>query len=284
MGAKLEFIGANGNVINLFDNPYYGITNIDGFTVADVEVASSTTASIDGDVINNLRVTPRTVVLDLKVKNNVNVETAKRWLLQTVKPKLPGRIRMTQDGRETELSGIVENIEMPRFTNGVICQVTLYCSVPYWQDVNYVLVEISRLIDLHYFPKDQGGLAFPSGGIPLGSYNLNNTQTYYNDGDAETGMLITIIALGDVVNPIIYDVTGAYIGVIDTMAEGDVIEINTNRGEKYVRKNGENIFSKIKSGSSFLQLAIGDNQLTVNADSGTQNNMYFIITFKRRFV
>lgn len=284
MGAKLEFIGANGNIINLFDNPYYGITNIDGFTVADVEVASSTTASIDGDVINNLRVTPRTVVLDLKVKNNVNVETAKRWLLQTVKPKLPGRIRMTQDGRETELSGIVENIEMPRFTNGVICQVSLHCSVPYWQDVNYVLVEISRLIDLHYFPKDQGGLAFPSGGIPLGSYNLNNTQTYYNDGDAETGMLITIIALGDVVNPIIYDVTGAYIGVIDTMAEGDVIEINTNRGEKYVRKNGENIFSKIKSGSSFLQLAIGDNQLTVNADSGTQNNMYFMITFKRRFV
>ena len=284
MGAKLEFIGANGNIINLFDNPYYGITNIDGFTVADVEVASSTTASIDGDVINNLRVTPRTVVLDLKVKNNVNVETAKRWLLQTVKPKLPGRIRMTQDGRETELSGIVENIEMPRFTNGVICQVSLHCSVPYWQDVNYVLVEISRLIDLHYFPKDQGGLAFPSGGIPLGSYNLNNTQTYYNDGDAETGMLITIIALSDVVNPIIYDVTGAYIGVIDTMAEGDVIEINTNRGEKYVRKNGENIFSKIRSGSSFLQLAIGDNQLTVNADSGTQNNMYFMITFKRRFV
>lgn len=284
MGAKLEFIGANGNIINLFDNPYYGITNIDGFTVADVEVASSTTASIDGDVINNLRVTPRTVVLDLKVKNNVNVETAKRWLLQTVKPKLPGRIRMTQDGRETELSGIVENIEMPRFTNGVICQVSLHCSVPYWQDVNYVLVEISRLIDLHYFPKDQGGLAFPSGGIPLGSYNLNNTQTYYNDGDAETGMLITIIALGDVVNPIIYDVTGAYIGVIDTITEGDVIEINTNRGEKYVRKNGENIFSKIKSGSSFLQLAIGDNQLTVNADSGTQNNMYFMITFKRRFV
>ena len=284
MGAKLEFIGANGNIINLFDNPYYGITNIDGFTVADVEVASSTTASIDGDVINNLRVTPRTVVLDLKVKNNVNVETAKRWLLQTVKPKLPGRIRMTQDGRETELGGIVENIEMPRFTNGVICQVSLHCSVPYWQDVNYVLVEISRLIDLHYFPKDQGGLAFPSGGIPLGSYNLNNTQTYYNDGDAETGMLITIIALGDVVNPIIYDVTGAYIGVIDTMAEGDVIEINTNRGEKYVRKNGENVFSKIRSGSSFLQLAIGDNQLTVNADSGTQNNMYFMITFKRRFV
>ena len=284
MGAKLEFIGANGNIINLFDNPYYGITNIDGFTVADVEVASSTTASIDGDVINNLRVTPRTVVLDLKVKNNVNVETAKRWLLQTVKPKLPGRIRMTQDGRETELGGIVENIEMPRFTNGVICQVSLHCSVPYWQDVNYVLVEISRLIDLHYFPKDKGGLAFPSSGIPLGSYNLNNTQTYYNDGDAETGMLITIIALGDVVNPIIYDVTGAYIGVIDTMAEGDVIEINTNRGEKYVRKNGENVFSKIRSGSSFLQLAIGDNQLTVNADSGTQNNMYFMITFKRRFV
>lgn len=283
LDSELLYIGANGNVINLLDNPYYQLTNIDGFTSASVGIASSTTPSIDGDVVNNSQVQPRSIILDLRVKNGVEVDEAKRWLFQTVKPKMKGRVRLKQTDRTTEIGGVVEGIDMPRFLNGVAAQITLYCSTPYWQDAEYIVVEISRLLNLHYFPIPLGGLAFPAEGIPLGEYNLNNTQTYFNDGDAETGMVITIIALGDVTNPVIYDITGAYIGINDTMVVGDVIEINTNRGEKSVTKNKVSIFSKLRSGSSFLQLAVGDNELTVDAESG-EGNMYFSLTFKRRFV
>lgn len=283
--AKLEYIGVGENVIDLFNNDYFFLTNIDGFTIANVDIASSNTPSIDGDIINNTTVQPRPVVLDLRVKQGANVEAAKRWLLRAVKPKLKGKLRLTLDDRKTEIAGIVEGITMPRFgESGVTCQISLHCSSPFWQDAEYMIIEISRLIDKHYFPLDQGGLAFPADGIPFGEYNLNNTQTYNNDGDAETGMLITIIALGAVVNPIIYAMDGTFIGINDTMQQGDVIEINTNRGEKSVKKNGASIFSKLKPGSTFLQLAVGDNQLTVNSDAGTQGNMYFTLTFKRRFV
>lgn len=281
--AKLEFIGANGSVIDLFHNDYYQVSNIDGMTSATAEITSTVTPGLDGDTINSATVQPRSIILDLRVRNGVRVEDAKRWLMYTVKPKLSGRLRLTQPDRTTEISGIVESIEMPRFYYGVTCQVTLHCSQPYWQDAEYLVLEISHILDLHYFPVDDGGLAFPADGVSFGEYNLNNAKSYFNSGDAETGAIITIVALGNVTNPIIYNGDGKYIGVIDSMVEGDVIEINTNRGEKSIKKNGVSIFSRMKSGSTFLQLAVGNNSFVVDADSG-EDAMYFMLTFKRRFV
>ena len=173
---------------------------------------------------------------------------------------------------------------MPRFDQEITMQVTLYCSNPYWQDVENVLLEISRILNMHYFPLDVGGLAFPVEGVVMGEYDTNMTRTYTNDGDAECGMIITIVALADVLNPAIYKPDGSYIGVNDSMVLGDEIIINTNRGEKSITKNGVNILSKIKPGSTFLQLDTGDNELTINSDGDTEGNVYFMLSFKRRFV
>lgn len=283
MDTTLHYIGANGNDVDLFRNDYFELTNADGLTGVSSDISSSTTPSMDGDKVNNVRTQPRGIVLDLRVKNGVDVEEAKRYILHTIKPKQKGRLVFTQRGRAIDITGVVEAISMPRFGRGVVMQVSLYCSSPYWQDVENVLVEISRAISLHYFPIDENGLAFPSDGIPFGEYDLNMTQTYTNDGDADCGMVISIIAIGDVTNPVIYKADGSYIGVNDSLVAGDELIINTNRGEKRITKNGTNVLNKIKSGSSFIQLDTGDNELTINSDSG-QGNMYFAITFKRRFV
>ena len=147
-----------------------------------------------------------------------------------------------------------------------------------------MLLEISRVLNMHYFPLDVGGLAFPVEGLIMGEYNLNMTQTYTNDGDAECGVVITIIALGDVLNPAIYKQDGTFIGVKDSMVSGDEIIINTNRGEKGITKNGANILSKIMPGSTFIQLETGDNELTIDSDGDTEGNVYFTLSFKRRCV
>ena len=283
METTLHYIGANGNDINLFCNDYFDLTNADGLTGVSSDISSSTTPSMDGDKVNNIRTQPRGIVLDLKIKHNADVEEAKRYILRTIKPKQKGRLVLTQGGRPIDISGVVESVSMPRFGNGVMVQVSLYCSFPYWQDVENVLVEIARVLSLHYFPIDQEGLAFPSDGIPFGEYDLSMTRTYTNDGDTDCGMVITIIAVGDVTNPAIYKADGSYIGVNDSLVAGDELIINNNRGEKRITKNGTNILNKIKPGSSFIQLDTGDNEMTINSDSG-QGNMYFTITFKRRFV
>ena len=285
VNTELKYIGVNGNVINLFQSKWFCLTHADGLTSVSSSIASSTTPGMDGDKINNIQTQPRGIVLDLEIRRGVSVEDAKRYILRTIKPKQRGTLRLTQGDRVTEIEGIVESVNMPRFGDGVVMQVSLYCSEPYWHDVENVLVEISRIIGLHYFTSTDGDmLYFPSDGIPLGEYDLNMTRTYTNDGDADCGMIIHIIALGNVTNPVIYKADGSYIGVNTTMVKGDEIIINTNSGKKAITKNGTNILSKIKSGSTFLQLETGDNELTIDSDGGTEGNVYFMLEFKRRFV
>lgn len=284
MNAKLHFIGANGNTIDLFNNEYFVVTGADGLTGVASEIAAAATPGMDGDRINNIRTVTRGIVLTLLVKSTADAELAKRYALQTFKPKQTGRLTLTQGDRNLVIAGTVESIAMPRFVKGVAIQISLYCSEPYWQDVENVLLEISRIMDMHYFPLDVGGLAFPVEGVVMGKYDLNMTRTYTNDGDAECGMIITIIAVGIATNPTIYKADGSFIGVNESMVAGDEIIINTNRGSKGITKNGVNILNKIKPGSSFIQLDTGDNALTITSDDGTQGNMYFMLTFKRRFV
>ena len=283
MDVSLQYIGANGGLIDLLNNPYF-YTTVDGLTGVDAALSAATTPGMDGDKINNVRTQPRGIVLDLTIKHSANVEEAKQYVLRTIKHKQSGKLLFHHGGRDMEIAGVVESIHMPRFKQGVTMQVTLHCSSPYWQDVENVLLEISRVLNMHYFPLDQGGLAFPVDGVVMGEYDLNMTRTYTNDGDAECGMVITIIALGDVVNPTIYKVDGSFIGIKDNLVSGDEVIINTNRGEKAIMKNGVNALSKIKPGSKFIQLETGDNVLTIGSDGDTAGNVYFTLSFKRRFI
>ena len=283
MSANLYFTGANGSIIDLFNNDYFFISHADGLTAISANIATSTTPSIDGDNVNNIQAQPRGIVLDLQIKDNADVETAKRYILRTVKPKQRGTLRMIYNDRDIEITGVVESVAMPRFAKGITMQVSLYCSQPYWRDTEEIVLLISRIIDAHYFPTDAGGLALPEEGVIFGELDTSMTKTYTNDGDADCGMVISIIALAEVTNPGIAKSDGSFIGVIDTLTAGDEVIINTNRGEKTIRKNGANIISKIQPGSTFFQLETGDNDLTIYSDEG-ESNMYFSVSFRRRFV
>ena len=282
---SFQFIGQNGNILDLLHNENFYLIGVDGLTSVNADVAASTTPSMDGDTVNSIVAQPRTLAITLRFKQGVSVEAAKRIILSTIKPKLRGRLRMVDTGRTTEIAGLVTVIDMPRFSDAVVMQFQMHCSNPYWQDAEYIAFEVSRVLDSHYFTtSDDDMLYFYEDGIVMGEYNTSMTQTYTNEGDVECGMLITIIALGDVVNPVIYRSDGVFVGVDDTLAAGDQVVINTNKGEKSIIKNGVSVFSKVREGSTFFQLEVGDNELTINSDGGTAGNMYFTLSFKRRFV
>ena len=281
---RLEYISARGEIMSLTGNPMFKLSNVDGLTRANVELSSSTVASMDGDIINNERTAPRGIVLDLSIEG-ADVEEKKRYIFRYVKPKQKARIRWINDDREIEIEGVIESIEMPRYTNAVIMQVSIYCSQPYWQDIEYVVQEISEVLNLHYFTNYENDmLFFPEEGIPFGEYDTNRTKVFTNEGDVSVGMEIRIIALGNVGNPIIYNSDGQFFGVNTTMTAGDEIVISTIKGKKTVTKNGENILAQIVPKSSWLQLEIGENEFTIDSDDGTEGNMYFTITYKQRYV
>lgn len=281
---KLEYITEKGAVLPLTNNSKFKLSNVDGITLAEVDISSTTVSGMDGDFVTAKTTQPRSIVLDISIET-ADVESVKRYIMQYIKPKQTATLRLTQNDRVTQIKGIVESIEMPRFSNAVTMQVSLYCSQPYWEDVDSTVTEITEVLDMHYFtdePDDM--LYFIDDGIVMGEYDANRTKTIVNDGDVSVGMDIHIIALGGVTNPVLYKSNGEYIGADVTMETNDEIIIKTGKGEKSITMNGENIMSKLRRGSTWLQLDTGDEDYTIDSEDGTESNMYFNIVYRRRYV
>ncbi len=289
---RLDFINKRGDVLSLLNNQYFSLTHVDGMTEGSASLSSSTVGGVDGDTVNNVQAQPRTIIFDLRVKSGIEVETAKREILKVIKLKQIGTLEWEQDDRTIIISGTVESAEMPRWGKGVVMQVTLHCSQPFWEDAETIVREISEAIDVHYFEENPYGmLYFPAEGIVLGEFDARRTKEFYNAGDVAVGLEITIVALGTVNNPIIYDNEGGFLGVgygegarKVTMKSGDVIVISTLKGKKTATLNGANVMHKVKPQSKWLQLETGDNAFTINSDDVDKTNMNFTITYKQRYL
>ena len=289
---ELTYISARGDRLPLVGNDLFYLTNIDGQTAAEASVASSTTYGTDGETVNSVQANPRTIVLDLTIKSGVDVENAKRAVLKVVKLKQRGSLEWKQNNRTVNISGIVDRVDMPRWTNAVVMQISLHCDQPFWEDAENVIQEISESIDLHYFTDSANDmLFFPEEGIAFGEYNTLRTQEYFNDGDVSVGMEISIVAFEKVTNPIIYDGSGNFLGVGHgsgarqlVMQEGDNLIITTHKGKKRVMLNGENVNAKIKPRSTWLQMAAGNNRFTIDSDDNSLANMAFSLIYRQRYV
>lgn len=302
---QLDFISARGDKLPLANNPLFHIVHIDGHTAASTSIASAVVGGIDGDTVNNIQATPRTIIIDLQPRSGVDVEETKRAILKVVKLKQQGGLIWTQNGRTVTITGIVEAVVMPRWTNAAVMQITLHCEQPFWEDVDDVIKQISEAINLHYFTDSPNNmLYFPEDGLPLGEYDTIRTKSFHNDGDVAVGLEIRILAHNTVTNPIIYDQNGNYFGVgyeIESesggtglgtawqsvpfvMQAGDEVVITTHKGRKTVTYNGVNIFDKIKPNSTWLQLDTGDNVFSINSDDENISNMSFSLIYKQRYI
>lgn len=287
---KFDFINSRGDVLSLINSEDFILVNIDGQTAAASNISSVVTGGVDGDNVKSIQAQPRPLVLDLKILGNV--EKTKRKLLEIIKLKQDGIIRWEQDDRILELTGKVENIDMPRWTDDVIMQITLHCGQPFWEDIKDIVSIVNEAIPLHYFttyPNDM--LIFTEEGQPFGEYDLIRTRTVHNAGDVSVGLEIEIIAFDTVTNPIIYNDLGQFFGIGHgtgnrkvVMNAGDRMKINTGRNVKAVTMNNQDLLNKIKPQSTWLQLQAGDNTFAINSDDESTENMQFNLTYKRRYI
>lgn len=289
---KLDFVNKNGNLLPLVKNEYFDLIHVDGMTKAKTDISSLVIGGVDGDIINNIQAQPRGIVIDLRIKDYVNVEAAKRYILSTVKLKQKCALYWTQNGRELKIDAVVDDVDMPRFTKGVIIQISLHCPRAFWEDIADVITQISEAKNLHYFTTTAGDmLYFPVDGIPLGEYDTSRTRTFVNSGDVAVGMTIEIKAYATVTNPIIYDQNGNFFGVgygdgdkQVVMNSWEKIVITTQAGNKNVMLNGQSIIDKIKPRSTWLQLEAGENEFSINSDDDDVDNMTFTLIYKQRYI
>lgn len=286
-----EYISARGDILNLTNNDFFTLTNIDAQTTAETAIASAVAGGSDGDNVTNIRVTPRTIIFDFRLKGNI--EESKREILRFVKIKQKCTIKWTQNNRTVEINGVVESIDMPRWNNGTTMQIAIYCSNPYWENADGVVDAIGEMLNLHYFTSALNDmLYFPFEGLPFGEFDFAREKSFFNDGDVDVGVEIEITATGTVTNPIITNANGDYFGIGSgtgnsqvVMHEGDIIVVKTGRNQKSVIMNGTtNLLSKIKPLSTWLQAEAGDNSYTINTDDEALDNVIFSIKFKQRYI
>lgn len=283
MEIQFSYTSPQGDTLDLANNENFILTDVDGLTKANVALSTSSVALIDGDTITNTRTQARQMQIYLLIPANENIEAVKRQIFQVIKPKQTGWLYFSYQGRNLAIQATIEAITLPRFSansqNGSIMQISVYCASPYWRDAQTIVDEITQVTALHHFEL----VITESNPIVFGYYNAEIAREIINDSDAAVGVEINVIATGDISNPKIERADGTFFGVNLPMEAGDELKIVTEKGNKSVTLNGENVLADIMPGSTWFQLEVGSNYFVIT-ESGGSSDMFFTINYKRAFV
>lgn len=304
---QLEYINARNksvNALRMYDD--YGnlcatITGIEALHGVDNEFSTSTSPYVDGDFVNHIRTSPRTIILTYAL--HTPIERSLSYFNSVVKSKQKATLIETRsDGSKIQIEGVVTVPHYTRISDQASIQIQLYCSDPYWQDITTIASEISYYINMHWFPYDteekllanDGGLCFPASldesgnlvtnGIVFGTTSTEAVKSLSNEGDVPTGVVITINAIDKVTNPRVVRDNYNWIRVNVVMGAGDWIKVSTVRGNKYIKSNRSdvNLASIEYSGNDWLQIETGDNEFYATCEEGIQA-LRFSIEYKRKW-
>lgn len=175
------------------------------------------------------------------------------------------------------------------YNNGYMCKFQIQGTAPMplfrLKDYNTFRQNVEKTSSFH-FP-----LVIPkSTGVKFGYFPLESVRNMPNDGDVESGMLITITAgTENAVNPrIVNETTGAQIQFDYTLMSGDSLIVNTELGQQSVTLlQGSVTTNAIKyitiESDIDMTLSLGFNRMFVYADSG-EDDLSMKIEFSPRFL
>lgn len=267
------------------------VTNIDGMGPVKADVNTSHSAVADGDTITSTRLSGRNLVIEGIFMHASTIEEAR---LKSYKYFPIGKkvtIRIVTDNRIGETTGVVESNEPTIFSEREEFQISIICESPFFNDVgeNGVVETMFAGVDKKFeFPFTNNSIT--ENLIEFSELVTKKTNTVYYNGDSETGVLITIHALGDVGDIDIYNTQTREHMSIDMsklasltgsgMVNGDSIEINTTKGDRSVTliRDGHktNVLNILGKHPDWFTLSKGDNTFTFTADDGEENLTFTI--------
>lgn len=260
---------ARGDVLDFVQNPAYDVLKVDGLPPPSATLNFSQMANFDGARFNSAQLPARNLVFTIKIYEPVEKNRISLYKYFPLKKSV--RIYYENDTRSVFIDGYVETCEPNLFTMNETAQVSIICPDPYWKEQTETVLNFSNVISLFEFP-----FSIEEEGIEFSRINHLTTAIFEN-GEVESGMTIEFIAnANQILNPrFINRTTGEYIGLNVDMNEGDIIRINTRRGEKsivLIRDGTQtNILNSRQSQSTFVQLVEGQNELSYECDHGAEN-------------
>lgn len=289
---RLTLINKNNQVLDLFNNrDKFILSGAEGLHGIETDIATIESPYVDGATVESVKALPRGIVLTLTLRGNIKASID--YFTSIVKSKQLVTLREVEGERDITIKGIATIPPYSRMLKTCKITLSIYCGQPYWEDINYLVETISEYIGLLNFPTE--GQYFTVGGRPFGTIDTDLTKSFVNKSDTTVGMLISLVALGNVVNPRISCSTGEqngwYMQLNIALTAGDEILINTVKGDKYITINGKDVYDNSPileqlewQGDEWLQIETGVNTFSVTTDGGaTNSNLHFSLIYKGRY-
>lgn len=289
---ELLLINKNNQVLDLLKSrDKFILSGAEGLHGIETEIAESETPYTDGTTFESVKALPRGIELTFTLRGNI--QKSIDYFTSIVKSKQFVTLREINGERDITIKGIATIPPYSRMLQTCKITLTVYCPQPYWEDVSYMVATISEYIDLLTFPEQ--GQYFTVTGRPFGIIDTSLMKTFSNTSDTAVGMLISVVAIGEVVNPRISCSTGEqngwYMQLNLTLKADDELKINTVKTEKYITingletYNGEPILNYLEwQGEDWLQLETGVNTFSVSTEGGeTNSNVSFSLIYKGRY-
>lgn len=269
------------------------ITEIEGLGPTKADINMTQLATADGGIFNSARVNSRNIVIKARFTMAKDIEEARLASYKFFPIKQPVTFHIETDNRIAETTGYVESNEPVIFSDECDMQVSILCESPYFLAVDEDGKKETTFAGIDFlfeYPFENEDLHEPT--LEFGNIVNKKENTVYYDGDAETGCIIQIHAVGEATNVTIYNIKTREVMALDSaklvqltgagISYGDTITINTIKGQKSITllRNGVtyNILNILGKDADWFQLAKGDNLFTFTADYGESNLQFKIFS------
>lgn len=266
----LKVENTDNQILTLTQNESnYQVVNVEGLNPPKAKINTSAIANMDGERFKSSKLEMRNIVLTIRV--NGCVEENRLNLYGFFRTGQWCKIYYSNANRNVFIEGYCETIETNLFTLNQQMQISIICPDPYLKSMRTIHADISKVFGNFEFPFD-----IEAEGIEFASYDAGRETLIVNAGEIENGIRITMTAIGgNVTNPIIYNsITYEHLKLNMTINAGDVVVIDTRKGQKSVKKISNavetNIINLIDDGSAWLKLKVGSNKFTYSANTNEE--------------
>ena len=266
----------NGDELIMTETLPMFLTETYGITDMTNEVVTQPTNGKSGEIYAGSTAVRRNIVIVLQMHRDIH--TVSERLLSFFVPDAVGRLYYYVDNSPGKvIDYYVESVSMEEQGFTRRATVSLICPDPLFR------VETDTVQSMANWDKR---LKFPfTYGEPVivARRNASKMATFTNTSNVKAGFVAKIYAMGDVASPSLTMVeTGEKLKVNAQMHNGDILEISTADGGKYIRLNGVNVNNLWEFGSTWLQLPYGQSSITYDAESGAEY-MSVTVTYSEKY-
>lgn len=270
----LKFVKPNGATFSIGSNEDWRFTKkngLSGFGKADGTVSFTENVNADGGFINNIRFGKKDRTVKCTYLYADNNYTARKQFLGFFTPHTTFKVYLTYMGVTKWAEGELYKLQGSEDTQEdrlQTFQMTFMFANPFWKSVDDFGRDIAEVKPMAGFPY----ISRLNVGAPTGIFNFSREVILTNDGQIAVNPRIILRANGTVLNPEVH-IGDGFVRILDTLEQGDEIELNFTATPPTVKKNGVNALGRCDRTSNFIDmvLKVGDTIASFDAENGSDN-------------